>query len=297
MKKFIVVLITLIFFFNPFVAHAANQSEILKRVDSDIHIANTLLENINSVQDDPQAVLEILLRDIPNVTQHLSESSTYYQFIISIETDVELKTILTNINTDINGISSSLSLVEEAINTDDADAYVSAFDVYDSHVDSLNANVSALNSYFGVADYSWLAWPFWIALIFSIILFIKSRGSSLLPADQLRKKYEFVLFKSSLWPTIGSAISYFWYLLTPAGETFYVLYGLIVIGYFQFFRGLYTYITQASPAINLARNEEKSKLEALIHSNKLDISGIEDHAEKTESRNLVNHLPSKDTDK
>jgi hypothetical protein len=113
----------------------------------------------------------------------------------------------------------------------------------------------------------------------------------------LRKKYEFELFKSSLWPTIGSAGSYFWYLLTPAGGTFYILYGPIFIGYFQFFRGLYTYITQARPAINLARNEEKSKLEALIHSHKLDVSDIEEHTEKSETRKEGHHLPNKDTNK
>jgi hypothetical protein len=297
MKNLIIAVVTFIFFFNPLVVHAADQSEILQRVDSDIQIANTLLDNIDSVQDDPQAILEVLLRDIPSVTQHLNDSSRYYESLIATESDEELKAILRSVNNDINGLSSSLLMVEAAINADDADSYLSALEEFDSYAASLNTNVEALNNHFGVADYSWLAWPFWLALPFSIILFIKSRGSPLLPADQLRKKYEFELFKSSLWPTIGSAVSYLWYLLTPAGGTFYVLYGPIIIGYFQFFRGLYTYITQARPAINLASSEEKSKLEALIRSDKLAVSSIEDQAEKSERQKVVHHLHSKDSDK
>ena len=83
----------------------------------------------------------------------------------------------------------SLSAVEEAIQAGDAESYTRAFNQYDSHIDSLNEHVVTLNNHFGYTDYSWLAWPFWIAFIFSFVLFIKSRGSPILPADQLRKQF------------------------------------------------------------------------------------------------------------
>lgn len=193
-------------------------------------------------------------------------------------------------------MTTSLLRVEESIKTGDSDGYDSSLVTYDTHIASLNSNVQSLNNHFGVSDYSWLAWPFWFALIISVILFIMSRGNPILPAEQLRNQFEFALFKSSLWPTIGSAISYFWYLFTPPGETFYILWGPIAIGYFQFFRGLVTYIKDARPAINLAKNEEKTKLEALIRSDKFQKESMEEKVREIEKRKGVIDLSNNENE-
>jgi len=306
LKRTLITISFLILFLLPKVAYADTQADIIQRVDSDIQVGNNLLSEIEANQDDPDAVSAVLIRDIPSVTQHWNESSNFYESKIAAETDEELKTILTNINLDIKSLSASLLSVQDAIEAGDADAYTAAFEQYDRSIESLNAHIETLNSHFGVADYSWLAWPFWVALVISIVLFIISRGNPVLPAEQLRNQFEFALFKSSLWPLGGSAISYIWFLMTPPGGTFYVLWGPIGVGYFQFFRGLHSYVTLARPAINLARTEEKGKLEALIRSDKFQKESMKEQVQEIEKRSGIikiggdesdENTSKKDTDK
>jgi hypothetical protein len=301
MKRIITIILPLLLFLQlPTVAFAATQSDIIQRIDSDISIANNLVAEIEAVQEDPESIFTVLLRDIPSVVQHWRESSSFYEATIATETDEELKTNLININTEIKGLISSLELVEASINAEDGDAFDSAFAQYDSHMEALNMHIESLNNHYGGVDYSWLAWPFWAAVIISGILFLMSRGNPVLPAEQLRNQFEFALFKSSLWPLGGSAISYLWYLFTPPGGSFYVLYGPILVGYFQFFRGLFTYYTQVRPALNLAKMEEKSKLEALIRSDRFQKESMEEKVREIEKRTGVIDLTrdksdSKDT--
>lgn len=297
LKRILVTISFLILFLLPQSVYAATQSEIIQRVDSDIKVANGLLSQVESVQNDAEAAIKVLLQNIPSVTQHWNESSIFYENKISIETDEQLKTILASVNTSVKGLSSSLLSVQNAIEQGDDEAYTSAFEQYDQYIESLNSQIEPLNNHFGVADYSWLAWPFWIALIISIVLFIMSRGSPVLPAEQLRNQFEFALFKSSLWPLGGSAISYIWFLMTPPGGTFYVLWGPIGIGYFQFLRGLHAYITLARPAINIAKKEEKAKLEALIRSDHFQKESMEEQVKEIEKRSGVIKIGKDDSDK
>ncbi|MBI3289773.1 hypothetical protein HYZ78_00065 [Candidatus Microgenomates bacterium] len=292
MKKILAsfILSLLTFLLSSSAIFADNQSEIIIRVDSDITVANNLISDMEVVQDNPEAVSEALLKDIPPVTAHWSESSAFYESKIASEVDEQLKTILTNINIEIKGLTLSLLQVEKSIKTNDRDTFENAFDQYDRHMELLNTHVESLNNHFGAADYSWLAWPFWIALVISVVLFLISRGSPVLPAEQLRNQFEFALFKSSLWPLAGTAISYFWYLATPPGETFYAFWGLIGVGFFQFARGLHTYVTEARPSINLAKSEEKSKLEALIRSEKFQKESMEEKVKDIERRKPVLNL-------
>lgn len=55
--------------------------------------------------------------------------------------------------------------------------------------------------------------------------------------------------------------------MTPPGGTYYFLWGLIVIGYFQFFRGLYDYFRHSRPAINAAKKEQQQHLVNLLKPN------------------------------
>lgn len=287
LKRILITISFFILFLLPKVAYADSQAEIVQRVDSDIQVANDLFSEVEANQDDADAVLAVLIKGIPLVTKHWNESINFYESKILAETDTQLKVILTNINNDIRGLSSSLLKVQSAIEDGDEGVYTSALEQYDRSIESLNAHIETLNSHFGVADYSWLAWPFWIALIISIVLFIMSRGNPVLPAEQLRNQFEFALFKSSLWPLGGSAISYIWFLMTPPGGTFYVLWGPIGIGYFQFLKGLHSYITLARPAINLARTEEKGKLEALIRSDHFQKESMEEQVKEIEKRSGI----------
>ena len=292
-------LATVILFFTLFLlprsVYGYTQSEIIQRIDSDVEAVNSLSDSTEAVKGDANAILEILARDIPSVVRHLDESSNFYALAILSETDEELKAILTNIDNDIKGLSSSLVSVEESMSEEDEDKYTNAFTQFDSYIESLNSDMKLFNDHFGGGvDYSWLAWPFWMSLIISIVLFMMSRGNPVLPAEQLRNKFEFALFKSSLWPLGGSAISYFWFLGTPPGGTFYLLWGPIGIGFFQFFKGLYAYITLARPAINLAKKEQQAKLEALITSDKFQKESLEEQVKEIEKRRPFIHLGKKD---
>ncbi len=298
LKRIFITISFLILILLPKAVYASTQSEIIQRVDSDTKIVNDLFAKVQAVKDDANAVLDVLTREIPSVVQHWNDSSSFYESTISTETNEELKTILTNIDNDIKGLSSSLLSVQESIKTGNKDTYSSAFDQYDKQMKSLNSHIGELNKHFNSGiDYSWLAWPFWLALVISIVLFIMSRGSPVLPAEQLRNQFEFALFKSSLWPLGGSAISYFWFLNTPPGGTFYVLWGPIGVGYFQFFKGLHAYLTLARPAINLAKKEEKAKLESLIRSESFQKESMEEQVKEIEKRSGIIKLGKDESDK
>lgn len=294
LKRIFIATLFLIFFLLPQSIYASTQEEIIQRVSSDTEIFNNLETEMDAVKNDPSAILQIIIRDSPSMIQHWNESSAFYESAIATEENGEIKAILTNIDTNVKGLSTSLSALEDSIATGDEDAYSNASDQYYNSMKSINTQIDLLNSHFGVADYSWLAWPFWVSLIISIYLFIISRGNPVLPAEQLRNKFEFALFKSSLWPLGGSAISYFWFLGTPPGGTFYLLWGPIGIGFFQFFKGLYAYITLARPAINLAKKEQQAKLEALITSDKFQKESLEEQVKDIEKRSPFIHLGKKD---
>jgi len=275
MKKLFLFLLFITFLIIPPLnpSYASTGSEVIQRVDSDIKEMNSLLGSSKD-NSDPQAILNNLDTNIPSVVQHLDESSNFYQSIISTETDIELKRIVGGINENILSLKSDLSQLKQSIDTQDKDLYSSSLSNYDTHITNLNSYIKELNSNQGVMDYSWLLWPFLVSILISVVLFAISRGNPILPAEQLRNQFEFELFKSSLWPLFGSGISYVWYLMTPPGGTFYVLYGPIFFGFYVFFKGLYSYATIARPAVNLAKNEQQTKLQELISSKKFGTENI-----------------------
>ncbi len=277
MKKIItlILLIIVLFSISSISVNASMGGDIIQRVDSDISTLNNLINSVENKKDS-QIALTTLDANIPSALQHLDESSSFYQLKITEATDMELKRIIGNINENILSLKSDLSQVKQAIDTQDKDLYTSALNNYDAHIANLNSYIKELNNNQGAIDYSWLLWPFLVAIIISVVLFVISRGNPILPAEQLRNQFEFELFKSSLWPLFGSGISYIWYLMTPPGGTFYVLYGPILIGFFVFFKGLYTYLTVARPAINLAKNEQQAKLQELISSKKFENENMEE---------------------
>ena len=262
---------------HPSIIHADLQSDIIQRVDADIKILNEFIDKTDTTTD-TDLLLALFDSELATVQSHLRQSSEFYLSSANSETDNNIKAILGKLNTQVKGLSSSLSLMKTAIDSGDESEYDTALENYNQYINELNTSVQELNSAYGTTDYSWLAWPFWISLILSVVLFIMSRGSPVSPAEQLRNQFEFALFKSSLWPLVGSAVTYYWYLSTPPGGTFYVFYGLIGVGFFQFFRGLNTYINEARPAIELAKTEEKSRLETLIRSERFQKESVEEKA-------------------
>lgn len=279
-KLFIVCLTALFFLLAPF-ASADTGSEVLQRVDSDITVLNNLLSEAEN-QNNPDDISKYLLSRIPTVVMHLEESSSIYDRIISTTSDSGLRATVINIKKDIGSLSADLSRVKNALSNGNAQSYENAFTSYDNHIDSLNNHIEELNSSLGVVDYSWLVFPFLVSIVISVSLFVISRGNPVLPAEQLRNKFEFQLFKTSLWPLVGSGISYIWYVMTPPGGTFYILYGFIGFGYFVFFKGLFFYFSEARSAINLAKSEQEAKLQELISSEEFQQAGFQDQSQDEE---------------
>lgn len=281
MKLKVLLLCSIIFLVIPIRILAITSTEIYQQIDSDIATINNLSDKIY-LTNNQEEVSTIFLQEIPTTRTHYEESSRYYLSLISSETNPTLITTLNNINTSINGLSESLSRIEQAINSSDLNGYTNALNDYDSYIMLFNTAVEELDIYYGATDYSWLAIPFWISLLLSGYLFLISRGSPILPSEQVRNQFEFALFKSSLWPLAGSTISYFWYLLTPPGGTFYILYWLIFIGFIQFIRALYLYLRYSKPAINQAKQEEKQKLQSLLDTESFQKANLKEKAKAIE---------------
>lgn len=283
-------LITL-FSFSSKGIYADTGSDVIKRLDSDISISNALFDKI-SAETVPNVKFQILTNEIPNLINHFNESSSFYLQLANAETDDSVKVLLQRLSATTQSLSENSKDIQLAIQDDNETAYNTALNNYDSSSNDLNNELKEVNSRYA-SGYDWLPWAFWFTLATSLILFLISRGNSILPAEKLRDQFEFALFKSSLWPFGGAAISYGWQLITPPGETYYVLTWLIGIGYLQFARGLYSYIRYARPAIEAAKKEEQGKLEKLISSDKFDKESLKEKAKEISKMSPVINIAKK----
>ena len=109
------------------------------------------------------------------------------------------------------------------------------------------------------------------ALLFtitSLFLYIKSKKQSLYYAEQLRNEVYKALFKASLWGTAGflfTAIGYWNAALQEGGGTYYALWGLMLIGAFDFIRIAYKYAKELKPVLDKYSKEEQIYLENFYH--------------------------------
>jgi hypothetical protein len=287
MKKIFLFLLFLvvIFSFSSKGIYANTGNEIIKRFDSDISISNTLLDKLKS-ETNSDLKLQILLSEIPNLISHYNESSLIYLNLINSENDEESANLLRRLSATTKSLSDNFLTIRSAIQSDDEYRYNVALKTWGILISEINTEMNDVNAKFA-SSYDWLPWAFWITLVTSLILFLISRGNPVLPAEILRNQFEFALFKSSLWPFGGALISYGWQLMTPPGETYYVLTWLIGIGYIQFARGLYSYIKYSRPAIETAKKEEQGKLEKLISSNKFNKESLKEKAKNIEKLSPV----------
>jgi len=282
MKKIIFLLFSLItlFSFSTKGAYADTGSDVIKRFESDIQISNSVTDKLTA-EKDPNAKIQILTNELPNLISHYNDSSTFYLQLANSSTNDNEKTLLQRLSTTTKNLSNNSTDIQQAIQNNDNTAYETALTNYDNSIAEMNGELKDVNAQYA-STYDWLPWAFWFTLITSGILFIISRGNPVLPAEKLRNQFEFALFKSSLWPFGGAAISYGWQLITPPGQTYYVLTWLIAIGYIQFARGLYAYIRYSRPAIELAKKEQQNKLEKLITSEQFIKGDEEEKAEEVE---------------
>ena len=255
---------------TPNIVLADAYSDAYERMQQDIEQSSRLIE-IGEANVDADTMYYQLTQDLPLLKQHFLDSELYYSNLSASESDIELKEILNDLSIASGLLAQDLSQAEIAMSNSDFDSFTFYMNSYDQHADQYNTAKTNLDNNFNeghdTTDYGLLL--FFATLgtgIVSFALFFISRGDPLLPSEKLRNQFEFELFKSSLWPFGGALISYVWYLLTPAGGTYYILWWLIAFGLFQFGRGLYSYLRHARPAINAAKIQEQGKLDKLLNS-------------------------------
>lgn len=248
-------------FFLPRVIFALDTeaaSKVIQRVDQDITVLNGFIDKLEKVES-----YEQLVSNVDELQAYLITSSTFYETIDGSSNDTELLQLVAEIKASITELHISLSSVKTSMAAGDKDGFESALRNYDQNIDNLNASVQKLNAYIQDNQFNWeplLMWATIISFAISAALLFLSKSRETLPSEQLRNQYEFDLFKASLWPFVGSLGSYVWYLLTPAGGTFYVLTGPIVVGYIQFFRGIATYLMEHRQAIARSKLDDQAQL-------------------------------------
>lgn len=261
--------IFLTFFFAPavFAQNSQDQTSLVQKISEDLTVLNnwvSLAENAEKTEGADQS----FYHEISTLISHLNDSQDFYAGLLS-DTSLDEATRLEveNIISAERLISTSLSDLKIAIDNSNDAGIDPALNNYQLGIEKFNTAIENLPTYEGGFgnEYSLIMLISSIASgIISITLFVLSRNQAVLPSDQLKKDMWLALFKSSLWPSIGSIASFVWYELTPPGGTFYVLWGPVLFGYFYFIKGIFIYITQLRPQIVLMKNEELAKLKTTI---------------------------------
>ena len=231
-----------------------NSADILTRLAEDIRLSNEFVdldssENVN---------LEQLAQTSSRLAVRFHESSEYYR---SINTSDSLN--LSKIAEELGDIMDNVTL---SISENDATTYSDTIDSYNSAMDRYNAAIASYQSSSGIVDYSGvIGISVIVTILTSSILLIQSFvGNKLFRAEQIRNKYQFDLFKSSLFPLAGSVATYVWLIATPPGGTYYVFWGPIALGYLAFIVSLYRYMTDTRPKIKVMKKRELAKLQSLM---------------------------------
>jgi len=276
-------------FFVPRVL-ADTFSEVTQKANLDIQKFEDFSNQIDNSGSDSE-LAQIVITELPLLREHFFASSYYYQAKAASEENQELIRTLSKLSNASSGMANALSQFEDAIDRGDASNLSLINQNLMSAADQYDEAIVELNNIYGVSDYGpLLSFLFWISLLISLFLFFISRGSPHLPAEKLRNEFESALFKSSLWPFGGAAISFFWYNLTPPGGTFYFLWGLIGFGYLQFLRGLYAYLRYARPAINMAKKSQQERLDFLLKSEGFQEESLREKAQQIENLKPVIEL-------
>ncbi len=266
--KSVIIILLLVLLAIPFKpVFAVASGEIGERIGKDTDVITNLLKHYNNL-DDSKEDLQAVVEETNSFQVYFIESSKYFDNLSTNETDESTKALLKKfanssklLGADANILLSSIEKGEEAKITD------SFTSLYNHSIEDRDKIIDEYNKHYNLVDYgSSFVWLLLITGIISFILFIWSRGNPILPSEKLNKELKQSLFRSSLWPLGGAVFTYISYIYTPSGEQFYVLYGPILFGAYQFLKGLYYYLNYAKPAILLAKKEEQSRLDDLLKS-------------------------------
>ncbi len=240
-----IILVLCIFISIPIVTRASSidSSEITKRISADIDKVNETTDYMNGTKDEAGTIVGKL----SSYKDYFNASAKYYQDNAN-NVDESLKPVLTNAKIADETISSGLGTMVDSFKNGDENTYNRGLENYNSGIEKLNQVAKQHDQALGI--YNPGPTYIWLSIIFSIIsfvLFVKSQAKIVGDFSRAKREVMLGLFKSSLWPTIGSLVTTIWYYSTPPGEKYFILWGPMLIGFIYFVRALLNYIKIRKP--------------------------------------------------
>lgn len=299
-KNFFTILLVITFSFfyfaKPILAITADQkeeilSDIVDYLNSETDLITehySVLEEIESSDDDPEYLAKIFFNSLSNLEKGLKLHKSFFASFKKID-DFEISNISEYAYL---GEENGLDAIEyyrlyfESESEEDSDEYYSLGDSsFDLFIENHDLAVDLYNDAAGLSDeielMSWSLWGSWVSAAIAIFLFIKSRKRNHLQAEIVRSTIYYNLFSGSFWMFLGFIITYV--SLSSAfngGGTYYIAYGPVIFGGWAFIKQLWVYLTQGRKVLNkLAREERRSVLRKNIYEEK------EDGAKKPKSKN------------
>ncbi len=166
------------------------------------------------------------------------------------------------LQSDVTGLEAIKSYKSMYTDPDNAAQYIEQGDIkWENAITLHDQAVDLYNNYSGAntaktEKYIYI-WGTVIFAIISLALLIKSFTRSQSSVKKLRAKIFKNLFVTSLWPTVGFAVTTLLYLAaTKDGSTYYILYGPMAIGGWQLIKGISNYFRHDRPLLAEAINSE-----------------------------------------
>lgn len=212
---------------------------------------------------------DILINDFTSKINKWSQSfktseQVYYQ--LTSDSDQNIRIIANKALESVKKGSNACNLYKQALSSETESSYSSflsqgdfefkeAVRIHDEAVDLYNDLSGAKTT---MQSRNYLIFFSIISIIFSIILFFKSRVNTTIQADIIKGQIFFNLFKSSLWMVVGLLVTTIGLAYAiENGGSYYIFYGPVVVGGWQMLKGLINYITNDKKILRELANIEK----------------------------------------
>lgn len=243
-KMVYVFILMFVLFVIPTQAMAISPEDAYQRIVSDIDAVDSLVEAL----DDEDVTADRAIVVANDTRAHLIESSQTYLTIES--TDGSIIDAYEDISAVVVSIARSCEALVNSMEEGKEDTYMSAIDLLNANIDEFNLALQDVNKAQGLDSFNYR--PLFIGSL--ILSFLISTGLAVRMFVRRREDkgqfHQFVardLLMASLWPLVGSLITFVWYEMTPPGGTFYMLWGPVVFGYIEFGRRAYAFYTNKTP--------------------------------------------------
>lgn len=254
MKRFILFILLFCVLLSPASVYAKTPTEVSKQVGEDNAADKLVSEKVDAANS--SEVLTVLYSELPTLRQQYERSLVFFKKAENEAVSSQDREALHNCVVSTEKVIANIDKTASAIASKDTDAIDTALTEHDVVYKELSDHLERyfkLNEGFYYGTFLLISSV--ISVILSLVIFIKTFVLTKTQSEYQRtEKYlKQLLFRSSLWPLIGSIGSYLWYLSTPPGGRYTIFTGLIIAGYAKLALGLYYYFHDARPALKEAK--------------------------------------------